>query len=70
MSESERPTPYSWRAFFGKRCLACQREKKSRMAFCRECYHRLPPRIQEKLWKHFRSGFEQAFDEALHYLKG
>jgi hypothetical protein len=55
--------------FFGQKCPTCHGSKRKANAFCYTCYHKLPERLRQKLWRRFGDGFEAAFDEARTYLE-
>ena len=48
----------------------CGQEKIVEKAFCYPCFKNLPLNLQEPLYRFIGRGFEQAYDEALEYLKG
>ena len=52
----------------GEECV-CGSWKKSRMSFCYICYRKLPPDMQKDLWQHMGQGYEEAYDEAVRWLK-
>jgi len=46
----------------------CGRAKKNYMSFCYYCWKKLPFNMQRELYKKIRSGYEEAYDEAVEYL--
>lgn len=55
--------------FCERKCEACGDLKKKHTAFCVGCYSRLPKGMRDGLWKRFGSGFEEAYVEALQWLR-
>jgi len=51
------------------KCEGCGKAKQSMKSHCRACYFRLPKDLQRKLYERFGSGYEEAFEESLAYLK-
>lgn len=56
------------RNFFGVICRGCDGKKIPRSGFCASCYHRLPQRLKDNLWRRIGSGFEQAYQESYNFL--
>jgi len=48
---------------------ACGKYKKEGMSFCYNCYQGLPDDMQKALYNRFGLGYEQAYDDAVGWLK-
>lgn len=55
--------------FLGQVCFSCGGWKASRLSFCRRCYGKLPRLAQIALYKRFCEGYEEAFAEAMDWLR-
>lgn len=55
--------------FSGMRCAGCGGAKRKRNAFCNWCYAELPPALKSSLYKHFGSGFEEAYQASLSWFR-
>jgi hypothetical protein len=58
-----------WEAFLSNRCAGCDGRKRTRNAFCLNCYHQLPAKLKNALWQRFGSGFEQAYMACLSWFR-
>ena len=47
----------------------CRRRKMSRKSFCLDCYHRLPPELQQGLYKPLAGGYVAAYLKAWAWLE-
>jgi len=47
----------------------CGKYKKKGNSFCYNCYSSLPNDIQKRLYKRFRNGYEEAYEDAIEHLK-
>ena len=52
----------------GEEC-ACGAWKRKRYSFCYACYHALPKDIKDDLWQRMSEGYEEAYDDAVSWLK-
>lgn len=50
-------------------CPACANPKRPRTSFCPKCYFRLPPDQRNALYQKVGAGYEQAFLDAIAFLK-
>jgi hypothetical protein len=48
---------------------ACGAWKKPKLSFCFACYHALPKDMQRDLYSRLGDGYENAYDEAISWLK-
>ena len=48
---------------------ACGKYKKAGMSFCYHCYSALPSDHQKPLYNQFGRGYEEAYEEAVGWLK-
>lgn len=46
----------------------CGAGKQPRMAFCRDCFYKLPPAIRKALYQRIGFGFEQSYELAARTL--
>jgi hypothetical protein len=46
----------------------CGRLKQHRRSFCYKCYTSLPKHMQRDLYQRMGDGYEEAYDEAVHWL--
>ena len=51
----------------GNECV-CGGFKKSGLSVCRECWAKLPPEMQQALYRRIGRGYEQAYEAAVEYL--
>jgi hypothetical protein len=52
----------------GEEC-ACGAWKRSMFAFCYTCHRSLPEDMKRELWKRIGDGYEEAYNEAISWLK-
>lgn len=48
---------------------ACGATKKAKYSFCYTCYQLLPDDMKRELWNRLGDGYEEAYDEAILWLK-
>ena len=61
-----------WLKYFNEiRGVECQcgNFKRSKQTFCRSCYSKLPINMQNDLFKTIGDGYEEAYDQAVTFLK-
>ena len=51
-------------------CPMCSRKKVYKRSFCMDCFRKLSPRMQERLYLPFGKGYCSAFRDALRQLSG
>lgn len=47
----------------------CGKSKKSKFSFCFNCFRELPSDIRKRLYNKIGNGYEEAYDDAIVYLK-
>lgn len=58
-----------WLDFKGTVCAACGNEKRQHHSFCHRCFFFLPRNLKYDLYRRFGDGYEQAFRDALDWLR-
>lgn len=58
-----------WREFVGEVCGGCHRRKSRGNDFCKDCHFRLPKDLRANLWRRFSDGHEEAYQQALEWLR-
>lgn len=53
----------------GLECAHCHGKKPSAMSFCKKCYFTLPVDMRQGLYRRFGSGYEEAYFDALEWLR-
>lgn len=55
--------------FSGRICPACHSIKRRQVAFCEDCFRKLPALLRSSLYKRFGDGFEQAYCGCLSWFR-
>ena len=56
------------RELSGTKCR-CGRPKQTNKTFCGQCYYKLPEKMRMALYRRLGHGYEEAYDDAVEYLK-
>lgn len=55
--------------FTGIECIICGGQKRKNQSFCPRCFIALPPKKRAALYLAFGDGYEDAFEEAVKFLR-